>query len=166
VNSNQEEFNLKISGMRYLKVIKLNILNWYKIFKLKIILEAAEFIRRRDGKLPEGWKSVLPTYKAEDPAKATRQFSQTVINNLAKVLPEIVGGSADLNPSTLSYIDISKDYQKETPEGFWREKFPTDLLGRNIRFGVREHAMAAVCNGLHAYGGLISYGATFLNFLG
>jgi len=96
----------------------------------------------------------LPTYKPEDPAKATRQFSQTVINNLAKVLPEMMGGSADLNPSTLSYMDCSKDYQKHSPDG------------RNIRFGVREHAMAAICNGIHAYGGFISYGATFLNFIG
>jgi len=126
----------------------------FEMYKAQFPELAAEYVRRRDGKFPEGWKKVLPTYKPEDPAKATRQFSQTVINNLAKVLPEIVGGSADLNPSTLSYLDISKDYQKATPEG------------RNIRFGVREHAMAAVCNGLHAYGGMISYGATFLNFLG
>jgi len=97
---------------------------------------------------------VLPSYKPEDPAKATRQFSQISINALAKVLPELVGGSADLNPSTLSYIDISKDFQKKTPEG------------RNIRFGVREHGMAAICNGLFAYGGFIPYGATFLNFIG
>jgi len=115
---------------------------------------AAEFKRRVEGKLPEGWRSVLPTYKPEDPAKATRQFSQTVINALSKVLPELFGGSADLNPSTLSYMDISKDFQKKTPEG------------RNVRFGVREHGMAAILNGLAAYGGFIPYGATFLNFIG
>ena len=70
----------------------------------------------------------MPTYKPEDPAKATRQFSQTVINNLAKVIPELVGGSADLNPSTLSYLDCSKDFQKKTPEGkIWREIF---LVGK------------------------------------
>jgi len=115
---------------------------------------ATEFNRRRHNRLPENWKSVLPTYKPEDAAKATRQFSQTVINNLAKVLPEMMGGSADLNPSTLSYMDCSKDFQKHSPDG------------RNIRFGVREHGMAAICNGLHAYGGFISYGATFLNFIG
>jgi transketolase len=115
---------------------------------------AAELTRRMEGKLPANWKSALPVFKPEDAAKATRQFSQTVINSLAKVLPELMGGSADLNPSTLSYIDISKDYQKNTPEG------------RNIRFGVREHGMAAICNGLEAYGGIISYGATFLNFIG
>jgi len=116
--------------------------------------EAAEFKRRLEGKLPADWKKVLPTYTEKDPAKGTRQFSQTVINNLAKVIPELVGGSADLNPSTLSYIDISKDFQKASPEG------------RNIRFGVREHGMAAIANGLAAYGGFIPYTATFFNFIG
>jgi len=116
---------------------------------------AKDFSRRVANKLPENWKSVLPTYAPDDkPAKATRQYSQTVINALAKVVPEIIGGSADLNPSTLSYLDCSKDFQKNTPEG------------RNIRFGVREHAMVAICNGIHAYGGYIAYCATFLNFIG
>eukprot|EP01114_Cavostelium_apophysatum_P017233 TRINITY_DN506_c0_g1_i2.p1 TRINITY_DN506_c0_g1~~TRINITY_DN506_c0_g1_i2.p1 ORF type:complete len:747 (-),score=191.64 TRINITY_DN506_c0_g1_i2:76-2112(-) len=126
----------------------------FKAYSAKYPAEAAEITRRLTDKLPENWKSVLPTYKPEDPAKATRQFSQTVINALGKALPELMGGSADLNPSTLSYLECSKDYQKETP------------AGRNIRFGVREHGMAAVCNGLHAYGGFIPYCATFLNFIG
>jgi len=116
--------------------------------------EASELQRRFSGKLPENWKSALPTYKPEDPAKGTRNFSQTVINNLAKVVPELVGGSADLNPSTLSYMNNSKDFQKNSPEG------------RNIRFGVREHGMVAICNGLAAYGGLIPFDATFFNFIG
>jgi transketolase len=115
---------------------------------------AAEFNRRHDGKLPTDWKKVLPTFKPTDPEKATRQHSQTVINALAKVIPDLVGGSADLNPSTLSYLDCSKDFQKNSHEG------------RNIRFGVREHAMAAVCNGLAAYGGFVPYCATFMNFIG
>jgi transketolase len=114
---------------------------------------AKEFKRRVEGKLPDNWKSVLPTYKPEDPAKATRQFGQTVINKLAVALPELMGGSADLNPSTLTYLDCSTDYQKKSPQG------------RNIRFGVREHGMAAICNGLAAYGGFIPYGATFFNFI-
>jgi len=115
---------------------------------------AAELERRFSGKLPDNWRSVLPHYKPEDAAKATRQHSQAVINAVAKVLPELVGGSADLNPSTLSYLDCSKDFQKHSPEG------------RNIRFGVREHAMAAICNGISCYGGFRAYGATFLNFIG
>jgi transketolase len=115
---------------------------------------AAEIKRRFSGQLPEDWKKVLPTYKPEDPAKATRQFSQTVINSLGKVLPELIGGSADLNPSTLTYLDCSIDFQEKTPQG------------RNLRFGVREHGMAAICNGLAAYGGIIPYCSTFLNFIG
>lgn len=115
---------------------------------------AAEFKRRISGQLPHDWKKVLPTYKPTDPEKATRQHSQAAINALAKVIPDLVGGSADLNPSTLSYLDCSKDFQKNSHDG------------RNIRFGVREHAMAAVCNGLAAYGGIIPYCATFLNFIG
>jgi len=115
---------------------------------------AAEFKRRFAGKLPEDWKKVLPVYKPTDPEKATRQFSQTVIQNLSKVLPEMIGGSADLNPSTFTYMDCSKDFQKNSHDG------------RNIRFGVREHAMAAICNGIAAYGGCIPYCSTFLNFIG
>jgi len=66
----------------------------------------------------------------------------------------LIGGSADLNPSTLSYMDCSVDFQQNSPQG------------RNIRFGVREHAMAAICNGLAAYGGIVPYAATFFNFIG
>lgn len=115
---------------------------------------AAEITRRLKGELPAGWKDNLPRYKPEDPAKGTRNFSETVIQKIAEMVPEFVGGSADLNPSTLTYIKSSKDFQKNTPEG------------KNIRFGVREHAMAAIMNGLYAYGGYIPFGSTFLNFLG
>jgi len=130
---------------------------WLELFKkysAQYPHEASELQRRFSGKLPDNWKSALPTYKPEDPAKGTRNFSQTVINNLAKVVPELVGGSADLNPSTLSYLNNSKDFQKNSHEG------------RNIRFGVREHGMAAICNGIAAYGGLIPFDATFFNFIG
>ncbi|KCV70041.1 transketolase [Fonticula alba] len=88
------------------------------------------------------------------PAIATRKASQMVINALAPVLPELIGGSADLTGSNLNYLDCSHDYQAATP------------AGRNVRFGVREHAMAAICNGLHAYGGMLPFCATFLNFIG
>jgi len=80
--------------------------------------------------------------------------SGLVLNALAGKLPELVGGSADLNPSTMTYIKSSTDFQKATP------------AGRNIRFGVREHAMAAVCNGIALYGALVPFGSTFLNFIG
>jgi len=126
----------------------------YKSYSSKYPKEAAELARRMSNKLPENWRSCLPTFKPEDAAKATRQHSETVINAIAGTIPELIGGSADLNPSTLSYIKSSGDFQKGTHEG------------RNIRFGVREHGMASICNGIMGYGGLVSYGSTFLNFIG
>jgi len=126
----------------------------FKAYSEKYPAEAKEFTRRISGKLPDNWKAALPTWKPTDPEKGTRQFSETVIGKLSEVLPELVGGSADLNPSCLTYLKISKDFQKESYEG------------RNFRFGVREHGMAAFLNGLAAYGGLIPFGSTFLNFIG
>merc|ERR1719378_2017176 len=69
-------------------------------------------------------------------------------------MPELVGGSADLTPSNKTLLKVSGDFQKATPEG------------RYFRFGVREHAMAAVCNGMVAYGAVVPYAGTFLNFIG
>ena len=81
--------------------------------------------------------------------------SQLVLNSLCQALPEMVGGSADLTPSNLTKFRGALDYQAATPEG------------RYVRFGVREHAMAAVCNGLAAYSpALLPFCATFLNFTG
>jgi len=106
------------------------------------------------GELPEGWDHDLPANNFEGPALATRQTSQAVLLKLADRLPELFGGSADLNPSTLTYLKSSKDFQKHSPEG------------RNIRYGVREHAMAAISNGIAAYGGHLAFCSTFLNFIG
>ena len=75
-----------------------------------------------------------------------------MINSLAKRLPELMGGSADLTPSNKTWIEGSPSFQAETPEG------------RNIHFGVREHSMAAIVNGMAAHGGIIPFGATFLMF--
>jgi len=115
---------------------------------------AAEFKRRFAGELPEGWDKDLPTNNFEGPGLATRQTSQAVLLKLADRLPELFGGSADLNPSCLTYLKSSRDFQKATPDG------------RNVRYGVREHAMAAISNGLAAYGGFIPFCSTFLNFIG
>jgi len=115
---------------------------------------AAEFKRRFAGELPKGWDEGLPTNNFEGPALATRQTSSAVLLKLADRLPELFGGSADLNPSCLTYIKSSVDFQASSPEG------------RNIRFGVREHAMAAICNGIASYGGYIPFCSTFLNFIG
>eukprot|EP01040_Poterioochromonas_malhamensis_P009495 gene9495-10311_t len=116
---------------------------------------AKELNRRIAGQLPENWKNLLPKYSHTDTkAVATRSRSEEVINALAATVQELVGGSADLTPSNLTLLKCSGDFQKDTPQG------------RYLRFGVREHAMAAVCNGLFAHGGIRPYGATFLNFIG
>lgn len=116
---------------------------------------ASELNRRISGKLPDGWKDALPTYSHTDTkAVATRSRSEEVINALAPKIQELVGGSADLTPSNLTLMKCSGDFQKNTP------------IGRYIRFGVREHGMAAISNGIMAHGGLRPYCATFLNFIG
>jgi len=114
----------------------------------------ARFERQASGALPADWKKCFPTYAKGDAKKATRQWQAIALNAIAPVLPELVGGSADLTPSNNTWLDCSSDYQKDTP------------AGRYIRFGVREHGMAAVCNGIQAHGGLIPFCATFLNFMG
>ena len=122
-------------------------------YKTKYPDDAAEFERMLSGKLPDGWDQVLPTYKPEDKGVATRKHSETCLNKLAPVLPELIGGSADLTHSNLTELKSSGDFQKGAYEN------------RNIHFGVREHAMGAICNGIALHGsGLIPYGATFLIF--
>jgi len=115
---------------------------------------AAEFNRRIEGKLPEGWDKDYPTFTPKDNPAATRTLSGNILNHFAKVIPDLFGGSADLNPSCFTYLKTDKDFLK----GHFDQ--------RNVRFGVREHAMAAVCNGLAAYGGFIPFCSTFLNFIG
>lgn len=114
---------------------------------------AAAFERRLRGELPEDWVSVLPKFPADQKGMATRAASGKVLNALAEKLPELMGGSADLEPSNKTWIDGEKAFQAGSPEG------------RNMHFGVREHAMGAVVNGMSVHGGLIPYGATFLVFL-
>jgi len=123
-------------------------------FKGAFPAEAAELVRRCGHGMPEGWKDKLPRYSPKDKAMATRKFSEIALNALAPIMPELVGGSADLTPSTLTALACSGDYQKETP------------AGRYFRFGVREHGMVAVANGMFAFGALRPFVATFLNFIG
>jgi transketolase len=113
--------------------------------------EAAELERRLACKLPDGWEAVLKSYPAGD-GPATRKAGQEAINALAGSLPELFGGSADLSESNLTDIAGAGILEAETP------------LGRNIRFGVREHAMGAITNGIALYGGFLPYCATFLTF--
>jgi len=114
---------------------------------------AAEFQRYLSGALPANWDQLLPTYTPEDKAAATRKHSETCLNKLATVLPELIGGSADLTHSNLTELKGFGDFQKG------------QYQNPNIHFGVREHAMGAICNGISLHGsGLIPYGATFLIF--
>jgi transketolase len=113
--------------------------------------EAAELERRLAGRLPDDWTSSLKTYATTD-ILATRQAGQQAINSLAGPLPELFGGAADLSESTLTDIADAGIFEAENP------------AGRNIRFGVREHAMGGIVNGISAYGAFIPYAATFMVF--
>ncbi|CAI8601552.1 unnamed protein product [Vicia faba] len=115
--------------------------------------EAAELKAIINRELPADWEKALPTYTPETPADATRNLSQANLNALAKVLPGLIGGSADLASSNMTLLKSFGDFQKATPEE------------RNVRFGVREHAMGAICNGIALHSpGFIPYCATFFVF--
>jgi transketolase len=113
---------------------------------------AAQFKRVISGKLPENWQEVLPTFEPSVKGLATRSASNKIINALAGVIPELVGGSADLSGSNSTTIKDTLSFQKDS------------YKGRNVNYGVREHAMGAINNGLNQHGGLISFSATFLVF--
>jgi transketolase len=134
---------------------------WNKLFEKyagEYKKEAADLKRRLTGELPEGWQESLPTYKVSDPAIASRKLSETVIEKIYDVIPEFVSGSADLTGSNNTRWKSAVDFQPpNTGIGEWS--------GRYMRYGVREHSMAAIMNGLEAYGTLIPAGGTFLNFV-
>ena len=111
-----------------------------------------ELERRLMGDLPANWEAELPIFAADPKGMATRAASGKVINILAGRLPELMGGSADLTPSNNTWIKDIPDFQKQTPEG------------RNFHFGVREHGMGSIINGMAVHGGVIPYGGTFLIF--
>ncbi|MHB8135603.1 MAG: transketolase [Anaerolineaceae bacterium] len=113
---------------------------------------AAELSRRLEGKLPENWQLGLPVFAADEKGLATRSSSGKVLNALAIKIPEIMGGSADLAPSTNTWLTDLPAFASETAEG------------RNIHFGVREHGMGSIVNGMSYHGGVIPYGATFMVF--
>ena len=113
---------------------------------------ASEIKRRFARKLPKDWESKLATFNPDSKGIATRSASGKVINSIAKSIPELMGGSADLTGSNKTWIDESVDFQADTPQG------------RNIHFGVREHSMGGMVNGLAAHGGIIPYSGTFLIF--
>jgi len=114
--------------------------------------KAAEFERRFKGELPVGWDADLPVYPADPKGVQTRAASGKALNHFAGKIPELIGGSADLAPSNNTNMSGVGDYQKETPGG------------RNMHYGVREHAMGSIVNGMAYHGGLRPFGATFLVF--
>jgi transketolase len=139
----------------------------YEAYKAKYPAEAAEVDSFFSGKLPDNWAADIPKWKPEDKAIATRAAGGQVMNGLAKNIHNLMGGSADLNPSTNTAIKDAGDFQPEemggpsTPGavgGVW------GYAGRNVAFGVREHAMGAAVNGMAAHGGILPFSATFLVF--
>jgi transketolase len=123
-----------------------------KAYRLEYASLSAELERRLGGQLPGNWIEGLPQFPADDKGLATRISSSKVLNFLAGKIPELLGGSADLAPSNKTWLDGFSDFQSGTPEG------------RNFHFGVREHAMGAIVNGMAVFGGVIPYAATFLTF--
>lgn len=118
---------------------------------------ASEFSRRMNGELPERWAEDISNYivelQANPSSLATRQVSQKCLNHFSDLLPELMGGSADLSPSNLTRHQKSVDFRAEYP------------LGNYISYGVREFGMSAIMNGLSLHGGFIPYGGTFLMFM-
>jgi transketolase len=128
---------------------------------------AAAFERVMAGELPAGWDALIPTFTTADKPLATRSAGGKVINAIAARVPELVGGSADLNPSTDTALKGAGDFQSPALQvsdrqgavgGEW------GYAGRNLHYGVREHAMAAISSGLALHGGVIPFSATFLTF--
>ena len=128
---------------------------------------AAELARRIRGELPAGWDEGLPEFLPDEKGIATRKASGVVLKALAQRIPELIGGSADLNPSTNTELTGLGDFQRPgtPPAGLQGAAGgPWGPAGRNIHFGVREHAMGAIANGLARHGGIIPFCGTFLVF--
>ena len=128
---------------------------------------AREFERAMRGELPHDWMSAFPSFPADAKGMATRGASGKVLNAIAPALPEMIGGSADLNPSTQTVIKNGGDFEPldNKPENLQGATGgPWGYDGRNVHFGIREHAMGAIANGMAAHGGIIPYTATFFVF--
>jgi transketolase len=144
--------------------------NWSEtlaVYRQKDAILTAELERTLSGELPGDWEAALVEFPAGGKDVATRKASEIVMQALATKVPELAGGSADLNPSTFTWLKGFGDFQSEALSreglhgmvgGAW------DYSGRNIHFGVREHAMGSIAVGLTLHGGVIPYTATFLTF--
>jgi transketolase len=113
---------------------------------------AKDLERRLRGDLPDGWEDAIPVFTAKDGNVASRAASGIVINAIGKKIPELMGGSADLASSTNTIIKGEPSFSAES------------YAGRNFHFGIREHGMGSIMNGMSLFGGIIPYGATFLIF--
>jgi len=128
---------------------------WKKIYDAYKTANAAlekELQRRLRGDLPDGWEELIPVFTAKDGNVASRAASGVVINAIGKKIPELMGGSADLASSTNTIIKGEPSFSAE------------NYAGRNFHFGIREHGMGSIMNGMSLFGGIIPYGATFLIF--
>lgn len=119
------------------------------------------------GELPAGWDAGIPQFAADAKGMATRVASGKIMNAIAPRLPALIGGSADLDPSTYTALNGLGDFEPSGAAA--RDKQGSDgggwsYAGRNLHFGVREHAMGSIMNGLAAHGGAVPFGATFLVF--
>jgi transketolase len=130
--------------------------------------EAAELERRLRGARPAGWDADLPRFPADEKGLATRKAGQKILEAIASKLPELAGGSADLDPSTYTALKGCGDFNPPPPPGAppiaGADPAGASHAGRNVHFGVREHAMGAVANGMAAHAGFLPFGATFLIF--
>jgi len=124
----------------------------YEAYKAAHAADAAELERRLSGEMQQGWEELIPSFTAENGNVASRAASGVVLNAIAPKIPELVGGSADLASSTNTIVKGAASMNA------------TDHSGRNFHFGIREHGMGAVMNGMSVHGGFIPYGATFLIF--
>ena len=129
--------------------------DWNKLFdtyKKKYPADAEQFVKVFNNDFGDEWKKALPSFTKYGENVPTRNASGSVINAIAKYLPTLIGGSADLEPSNNTYIKESEKFSAE------------NRSGRNFHFGIREHGMGGILNGMALYGGVIPYGGTFLVF--
>jgi len=128
---------------------------------------AQEFRQAMRGELPSGWDADIPSFPADTKGVATRAVSGKVLNAIAPKIPTLIGGSADLNPSTNTAMKGLGDFEPPDFDSSQAQGLVgggTSYAGRNIAFGVREHAMGAIANGMAAHGGILPFTATFFTF--
>lgn len=154
-----EEFFIPVAVREHFQQIKSRLseyeTNWnslYSRFKSNFPEDAERFENAISGKHGDNWEKLLPVFTNDGKKIATRVVSGKVLNSISGALPTLIGGSADLSPSNNTSLSDSTSFSKE------------NYSGRNIHFGIREHAMAGILNGMSLYGGVIPYGGTFLVF--